>query len=187
MHVTAPFAPGLKQLSFQYTLPQSSFPLHIPLEQEATVLELLLEEPKAEARGAKLKPQQPATIERRIFQRYLAADAPAGSSIEIRVPVVIAAANVRVYWEIAGALAALMAAGLIVWYARARSRGAMRTRTATAAPSATETLARAIATLDAEFERVPSANADARAAYAERRRELKHELATSLDSGGGSS
>jgi hypothetical protein len=189
VHVTAPFAPGLKQLSFSYTLPQSSFPLHIPLEQATTVLEVLLEEPKAAARGAQLKPVQPATIERRIFQRYLGADAPAGASIEIVAPVIETAANERVYWEIAGALAALMALGLGAWYMRARGRSAARARGAVVAPihSETERLARAIATLDAEFERAGSADLDARAAYEVRRDALKRELATALDASAGSS
>jgi hypothetical protein len=183
VRVTAPFAPGLKQLSFSYTVPQSAFPLHVPLEQGATVLELLLEEPRAEAHGAKLKPVEAATIERRIFQRYLGADAPAGSSIEVRVPVIEVAANARVYWEIAGALAALMAAGLGAWYARARRRNALGAAAiAPAAPTQTETLARAIASLDAEFERAGAADANARAAYEEKRGALKRELASALDS-----
>jgi hypothetical protein len=182
VRVTAPFAPGLKQLSFSYRIPQASFPLHVPLEQSASVLELLLEEPKAQGRGANLKPVAPATIERRLFQRYLGADAPAGSSIEIVVPVIQAAASVRVYWEIAGALAVLMAAGLAAWYARARRPGA-RAMSASRAPvrSATETLARQIATLDAEFERASGADDGARAAYEERRRVLKRALASALD------
>jgi hypothetical protein len=180
--VTAPFAPGLKQLSFSYIVPQKAFPLHVPLEQGATVLELLLEEPKAQARGATLKPVASVTIEQRVFQRYLGADAPAGASIEIAVPVVQAAQNVRVYWEIAGALAALMAAGLGAWYARARRRGALEAPLSRApVPDATETLAREIASLDAEFERAGAVDAAARAAYEERRRALKRQLASALD------
>ena len=183
VRVTAPFAPGLKQLSFSYTVPQSSFPLRLPLEVGVTVLELLLEEPKAEARGATLKPVAPATLERRVFQRYLGADAPAGSSIEVKVPVVVAAANVHVYWGIAGALAALMAAGLGAWYARAR-RVSVRGSPAVGAaqPTTTETLARAIALLDAHFDRAGTTDAPARASYEEKRRALKRELATALDS-----
>lgn len=185
VRVTAPFAPGLKQLSFSYAVPQTSFPLSVPLEAGVTVLELLLEEPRAEARGATLKPQQPATIERRIFQRYLGADAPAGSSIEVHVPEVVAAANERVYWEIAGALAVLMAAGLGAWYARSRRRrGAGGAASGAAVPTATERLGREIARLDADFERAGSANEAARAAYEEQRRELKRELASVLDSPG---
>jgi hypothetical protein len=183
VRVTAPFAPGLKQLSFSYTLPQSAFPLHFSIESATTVLELLLEEPRAEGRGATLKPQQPATIERRIFQRYLGADAPAGSSVEVRVPVIVAAASVHVYWEIAGALAALMAAGLAAWWVRASRRRTGGARTPIVrAQSATEVLAREIASLDAAFERNGDAVPGARESYEERRRELKRELATALDS-----
>ena len=182
LRVTAPFAPGLKQLSFSYLLPQSSFPLHLPLEQSATVLELLLEEPKAQARGASLKPVAPATIESRVFQRYLGADAPAGGSIEITVPVVQAAQNERIYWWIAGTLAALMVVGLLAWYARARKRHALAAPAPRAPVSSrTEALAREIASLDAEFERTGTADAAARAAYEERRRSLKRELANALD------
>jgi hypothetical protein len=182
VRVTAPFAPGLKQLSFSYTVPQSSFPLHMPLEQGATVLELLLEEPKAQARGASLKPVAPATIEQRVFQRYLGADAPAGASIEIDVPVVHAAENVRIYWWIAGALAALMAAGLVAWYLHPRRRSALATSRSIAPVSTkTEALAREIASLDAEFERAGATDSAARAAYEERRRALKGELAKALD------
>jgi hypothetical protein len=49
-------------------------------------------------------------------------------------------------------------------------------------PDASETLARAIASLDAEFERITPANAAARAEYDERRRALKRELTSALDS-----
>ncbi|MEP7066337.1 MAG: hypothetical protein ABI889_09915 [Gemmatimonadota bacterium] len=182
LRVTAPMAPGLKQLSISYTVPQSAFPLHVPLEQSATVLELLLEEPKAQARGASLKAVAPATIERRVFQRYLGADAPAGASIDIEVPVIHAAQNVRVYWWIAGALAALMAAGLGAWYARARGRNPIAAAGARArVPDSTELLAREIASLDAEFERNETTDAAARAAYEERRRTLKRQLASALD------
>jgi len=184
IRVTAPFAPGLKQLSFSYLLPQSSFPLHMPLEQGVTVLELLLEEPKAQARGASLKPVAPATIEQRVFQRYLGADAPAGASIEIDVPVIHDAENVRGYWWIAGTLAALMAAGFLAWYARARKENALSARPARAPVSTrTELLAREIASLDAEFERAGGADTATRAAYEERRRALKRELAQTLDAG----
>ena len=166
VRVTAPFAPGLKQLSFSYRIPQSSFPLHVPLEQGVSVLELLLEEPKAQGRGATLKPVAPATI-------------------EIEVPVIQAAAGVRVYWQIAGALAALMLVGLGAWYARARRRSASAPLPSRAPrQNATESLARQIATLDAEFERASAPDDNARAQYEARRRELKRELTSALDASG---
>jgi hypothetical protein len=181
--VTAPFAPGLKQLSFSYRVPQSSFPLRVPVEQGATVLEVLLEEPKATAQGSSLKAVAPAAIEGRVFRRFLGADATAGSSVEVTVPTIQTAASARLYREIAIALAALMAAAFIAWVARARRRrggGAAAPRER--APDATEALARAIASLDADFERESPTDANARTAYEERRRALKRELASALDS-----
>ena len=181
--VTAPFAPGLKQLSFSYRVPQSSFPLRVPVEHGATVLEVLLEEPKATAQGASLKIVAPVTIQGRPFVRYLGADAPAGATVEVTVPVIQATANERVYREIAIALAALMIAGFIAWVARARSRAARPLPVrAPREPDPTETLARAIASLDAEFERSAPADASARSEYEERRRALKRELTSALDS-----
>jgi len=181
--VTAPFAPGLKQLSFSYRVPQSSFPLRVPVQQSATVLEVLLEEPKATAQGASLKVVAPVTIQGRPFLRYLGADAPAGASVLVTVPVIQAAANERVYREIAIALAALMIAGFVAWLARSRSRAARDAPArASREPDASETLARAIASLDAEFERRTPANAAARAEYDERRRALKRELTSALTS-----
>lgn len=181
--VTAPFAPGLKQLSFSYRVPQSSFPLRVPVEQGATVLEVLLEEPKATAKGASLKAVAPVAIQGRPFVRFLGADAPAGATVEVTVPVIQAAANERVYREIAIALAALMIAGFIAWIARARSRAARPVPVRAQRESdATETLARAIASLDAEFERSAPADASARSEYEERRRALKRELTSALDS-----
>ena len=184
--VTAPFAPGLKQLSFSYRVPQTSFPLRVPVEQAATVLEVLLEEPKATAQGATLKPVAPVAIQGRPFIRYLGADAPAGGTVEITVPVIQAAASERVYREIAIALATLMIAGLLAWLARSRARGA-RASTAPAprASGATESLALAIASLDADFERAPAPSESERAAYEERRRALKRELTSALDSRSG--
>jgi hypothetical protein len=98
------------------------------------------------------------------------------------VPVIQAAANVRVYWEIAGALAGLMLAGLAAWYTRARRlgvRAALPSRTPR--PDATEMLARQIATLDEEFESANAPDDGTRAAYQERRRELKQALSSALD------
>jgi hypothetical protein len=181
--VTAPFAPGLKQLSFSYRVPQTSFPLRVPVEQAATVLEVLLEEPKATAQGATLKPVAPVAIQGRPFLRYLGADAPAGAAVEVTVPVIQAAASERVYREIAIALAALMMVGLLAWLARARARSARAPGAPAPRPSdATETLALAIASLDAEFERAPAPSERERAVYEEQRRTLKRELTSALDS-----
>ena len=42
--VYAPIAPGIKQLSFSFSLPAKSFPLSLPLEKETGIYEILIEE-----------------------------------------------------------------------------------------------------------------------------------------------
>src|SRR3569623_3654969 len=85
---------------------------------------------------------------------------------------------------ITGTLAALMAAGLLAWYARARKEHALDARSSRApVTTRTEALAREIAALDAEFERAGPEDAAARAAYEERRRAHKRELAQAQDTG----
>jgi hypothetical protein len=180
--VFAPFAPGLKQLSFSYEVPQSAFPLRIPIAGGVTVLEVLLEESKATAAGASLKRVAPAAVQGRVFQRFLASDAPAASTVEVTVPVIQPPASARLYRGIAIALATLMVAALIAWRIRGdRARRVDAAPVAAPLPDAAEALARAIASLDAEFERAGAPDAASRAAYEEERRALKHELASALD------
>ena len=93
LEVFAPFAPGLKQLSFSYRLPPSAFPLTRALGDGAAVLELLVEEPGARVEGARLREVDPVAVEGRTFRRYLGQDVPAGSSVRITVP--LAAGNRR--------------------------------------------------------------------------------------------
>ena len=75
--VFAPFAPGLKQLSFAYELPLSAFPLTRTLPTGATVLEALVEEPGARVEAPKMRQVDPVIVEGRSFARYLAQDVPA--------------------------------------------------------------------------------------------------------------
>jgi hypothetical protein len=86
--VYAPIAPGLKQMSFAYTLPPSSFPLARQLPGGPVVLEVLLEEPGARATGVPLRRQPPVTVEGRVFQRFLGQDIGSGAILRVNVPVV---------------------------------------------------------------------------------------------------
>jgi hypothetical protein len=90
VQVFAPFAPGLKQLSFSYTLPSSSFPLVRPLPTGAIVFESLLEEPRARVDAPRLREVAPVAVEGRTFRRYLAQDIPVNSVVRVTVPVVYA-------------------------------------------------------------------------------------------------
>ncbi len=87
--VFAPFAPGLKQLSFAYELPAAAFPLKRVLPTGATVLEALVEEPGARVEAPKMRQVDPVVVEGRSFARYLAQDVPADAVIRVSVPALI--------------------------------------------------------------------------------------------------
>jgi hypothetical protein len=76
----------MKQLAFHYDLPSSAFPLRVPMQRGAVVLEVLLEDPTGTATGARLKAVAPVTIEGHQFRRYLAGDVPVNAVAVISVP-----------------------------------------------------------------------------------------------------
>jgi hypothetical protein len=86
--VFAPIAPGLAQLVFTYTIPASAFPLSVPIQQPTQILEVLVEDEKGTVNGAKLKEQNPVTLERRSFRRFLADDVPENTVSVIDLPAV---------------------------------------------------------------------------------------------------
>jgi hypothetical protein len=88
LEVFAPFAPGLKQFSFSYRLPSSTFPLTRALDEGASVFEILVEEPGARVDGPRLREVDPVAVEGRTFRRYLGQGMPAGAVVRISVPVV---------------------------------------------------------------------------------------------------
>ena len=51
----APFGPGVKQLSYSYSLPPRAFPLSLRTDKGTVVLEVLVEEPGAQVSGADLR------------------------------------------------------------------------------------------------------------------------------------
>jgi hypothetical protein len=84
--VFAPLAPGVKQLSFSYTLPARSFPLKLPLEKETGVYEIMIEEKGGNVSGPHLKEVDPVTVDDRNFRRFLASDMPENSVAVIDLP-----------------------------------------------------------------------------------------------------
>src|SRR5689334_3006222 len=63
VRVFAPLAPGLKQLSFSYSLPAKSFPLKLPLEKETGVYEILIEDKAGSVTGPHLKEVDPVVVD----------------------------------------------------------------------------------------------------------------------------
>jgi hypothetical protein len=84
--VFAPIAPGVKQLSFTYSLPAKAFPLKLPLEKETGLYEILIEEKVGSVTGPRIKEVEPVTVDERDFRRFLASDMPENSTAVIDLP-----------------------------------------------------------------------------------------------------
>jgi len=84
--VFAPLAPGIKQLSFSYTLPANSFPLKLPLEKATGVYEIMIEDKTGKVSGPHIKEVDPVTVDERNYRRFLASDMPENSVAVIDLP-----------------------------------------------------------------------------------------------------
>ena len=175
VELVAPFAPGVKQLTWTYSLDARAFPLEITLDRPNAMLELLLEEPGAQVRAPSLRSQGTATTQGRTFKRFLAQNAPEGERIRIEVPSTAAAARSTVV--IALLVTAALAMMGALWVAYRRGSGA-RTVIAAASSENAESLAVAIAALDTRHDaRDSSLSAEE---YAAQRAALKARLAAML-------
>jgi len=175
----APFAPGVKQLSFSYALDGRSFPLDFTLDRQNGLLEVLLEEPGAQVRSPSLRSQGNATTQGRTFKRFLAQNPPAGERVRIDVPSTAFAARSTLVTAVAVGIALAMIAALWVAYRRGAA-----TRPATSRAQREEsvaTLASAIAALDARREANDPTLAIAE--YDAERAALKARLAAKLAGG----
>jgi hypothetical protein len=179
--LAAAFGPGVKQLSFSYTLPPSAFPLSFAHERFTGVFEVLLEEPGAQVRAAGLRSTGEVTTQGRQFKRFLAQSAPKGEAVRIDVPVTSAGTRTRVLIGLAIAIALAMIATL----ARALMRRGPRNAAAPAPADTEQSLAAAIAALDARREAAGGAMDESE--YARQRAELKARLTASLAARGGAS
>lgn len=178
----APLSPGIRQLAFTYQLPATAFPLNVTFNQGAGVFELLVQEPSAKVTGARVREMSPVSTDGRMFRRFLAQDVPMNAVIRIDVPRIVGAERQTVYLGIGIAFVIAMTIALLVAGRRApaplaRSPGAAPPGTA---PRGASDLVRAIADLDAQFERRAVVDAGERAQYDARRSALRTELAELL-------
>ena len=195
-----PFAPGLKQVAFSYQLADGGLPLRVALDRPATVLEVLLEDPRGVATGAGLVATEAVALEGRTFRRFLAQDAPAGAAVEVSLP------GVERRWESIALPVLLVGLGGGMLVLLLRSTGRPRAARAAAAPvparvspapravtepSATgaarerEQLLQELAALDDRFAASGAESIDARTEYETRRATLKARLAARLAAGDG--
>ena len=84
--VYAPLAPGVKQLSFSYSVPASSFPLKLPILDRTDVYEILVEDETGSVTGPNIKEEDPVTVEARNFRRFLGSNVPQNSVAVIDLP-----------------------------------------------------------------------------------------------------
>jgi hypothetical protein len=179
VELVAPFAPGVKQLSWSYTLDARAFPLEITLDRPNALLEVVVEEPGAQVRAPSLRSQGTATTEGRTFKRFLAQNAPEGERVRIEVPSTAAAARSTVVIALLVAASLAMIGALFIAY----RRGSSARPVLVAPPDSVESLAAAIAALDARHDaRDPSLNAEE---YATQRAALKARLSAVLAAGPG--
>lgn len=170
VEVFAPFAPGVKQFSISFALPQSAFPLSLPIEHATGMLEALTEEPSARVRSPALAPTAAVTVQGQTFQRFVGENTPSSGVIRIEVPAPPVSAQ-PIYMA---TLIAVVGGALLLGLARAYTRP---TPAVTASVGGErERLAREIAELDDKFARSTSPTQKARDAYATKRAALKEQL-----------
>lgn len=179
VRVVAPLAPGIKQLSFSYDVDAKAFPISIPAERETSVLEVLIEDPTGSAKGAGIAEVDPVSVDGRTFRRFLGRDVSANGVVRVDVPRGAPIGRGRYIMIVALAVCA----GMLVVLARVVMRRGPRRREVAAIPAWAndpDRLARRIAALDAEFERIAEPSEEARATYDIKRAELKARLADAM-------
>lgn len=175
MLVGAPFPPGDKQVLASYTLPRGVRELRIPIDQETSRLDLLVEDSSSSASGPGVGTAPALQIEGRTFRRFAAQRLTGGQDLTLRLAA-SADAGRRFTWLIVVAAGLGLGAALIYFLGR---RGVPAD--APAGGAGAEALAAQIAALDERFEgREAETPPDAWARYTERRAALKEELRAAL-------
>ncbi len=175
IRLAAPFAPGLKQISYSYDVPaETDYTFRV--DEPADVLEVLVEDPLARAEGGTLASQGATVTDGRTFARFVAQDVAAGAVIRVNIPGKAAATDneLRVL-----ALMAALGAVLLVGLARAmfRRQGGARARQ----PAATAAALRAqLAALDDAYANVDHPTDEQRADHWQARAHLDKQLSDAV-------
>lgn len=118
--VFAPLAPGVKQVSFSYSVPASAFPLRLPAAGRTDVYEVLIEDETGSVTGPNIREMDPVTVEARSFRRFLAADVPQNSVAVIDLPPAVASRTIDPRFMVA--LTLLIGGAMVIVLARALRR-----------------------------------------------------------------
>jgi hypothetical protein len=172
--VTAPIAPGEKQLAVQYSVPPGRAAVDLPVSQTGVRLNVLVEEPDVRVTGAGLVLADSQVIEGRSFRRWTGV-VPTPGQIRLILPGTGTAPRWLLVGLVAGLAISLGAAG---WYLLARPQR----RPAQVGP---DQLLDIIAALDAKYlGRESEIPASEWSSYEGERARLKAELESSLAASG---
>jgi hypothetical protein len=169
VYVTAPLAPGEKQLTLEYLIPAGREVLLLPFTSPVPMLNVLTEESGAIVSGGTVAVADSQELQGRSFQRWTG-DVPAGSALRVTLP----GRGRAPEWLLAvlvGTVGLVLAAA--AWYVL---RNGARTPTLS-----TGELLDAVAQLDARYRgRETETPADEWSTYQSERARLKAQLETSL-------
>ena len=180
VQVQMPFAPGLKRLSFSYSIEADAFPLKLPVQFATGVLEVLAEDPQATVSAPRITETAPASIDGRNFRRFLGNDVPASGVLEMDLPGSGQAQKTRILISLVAAITLAMLVSLARAFGRRTTPRSPGLAAAAAADREAERLARQIADLDSKFERAREPDEAAQATYEAERARLKGALTAAL-------
>jgi hypothetical protein len=120
VNVYAAIAPGIKQLSFSYSLPAKSFPLRLPVETDTQIYEVMIEDKTGSVRAPNLREVDPVTVDERNFRRFLASDIPHNSVAVVDLPAPASTRTIDPRYLVAITL--VIGGTMVVALARALSR-----------------------------------------------------------------
>jgi hypothetical protein len=172
--VTAPIAPGEKQLALQYQVPSGRRAVELPVEQPGVRLNVLAEEPEVRVIGGGLALADSQVIEGRSFQRWSGV-VPAAGTIRLTLP----GSGTAPGWVLVALVAGLgVSLAAAAWSLFRRSKG----KVTLIRP---DELVDAIAVLDARYlGRENETPAQEWSSYRNERARLKAALESSLAAGG---
>jgi len=176
--VFSPISPGLRQISFSYTLGPDEFPLIMPVVDSASVFEMLVQEQAAAVDGGGFTEVAAVLQEGVAFRRFLAQNVPGRAVIRISAPKPVGKLGSKLISGVIATASIVMLAALALVFWRRRNRSEVIA--ATASPTPVDVLVRELAVMDAEFERRVDASGEERAEYDARRNQLKTQLNAAL-------
>jgi hypothetical protein len=171
--VFSPISPGIRQISFSYSLDPDRFPLVMPVVDSASVFELLLQEEAAAVEGGGFTEVAGVLQEGIGFRRFLAQNVPSRAVLRISAPRPVGRLGSRLVGGIAAVVSVVLLAalGLVFWRRRRPSAPVV-----TQPVSDVDVLVRELAAMDAEFERRGEVAPAERAEFDARRDALKARL-----------